>query len=246
MCGSIGAGVATYEGYEAWKRWPAEEFARFDEADRAYFEAEFAAAGLRPVAPSNILELGFGNGAFAGWARSRGFSYTGVEQSAELVRRAREAGFRALSTSDDLWTALAEHSLDVVVAFDVFEHLGLDDLRSLLSTLRGKLVAGGVVLARVPSGDSPFGRAILHGDLTHRTALGSSAVHQLAVLCGLEVVAIRPPQLPVRGLGLRRGARRLALRGAQNFVGRAINLAFHDGEPRVITANMVFTLRRGY
>lgn len=61
----------------------------------------------------------------------------------------------------------------------------------------------------------------------------------------LGPVAIRPPRHPARGVGPRRGARTLASREVRRMSGRAINLALHCGEPRVITANVGFALRRG-
>ncbi len=230
--------------YEDWKGWSPETFGRFTDADAAAFAAEFARAGLSVAGPMRLVELGFGNGGFAGWARAQGHDYAGTEASEQLVERARASGFRVAHASEPLSALAGEGTLDAVVAIDVLEHLALDDLRALLADVRTRLRPGGVLLARVPSGDSPFGRAILHGDLTHRTALGSSAVRQLAQACGFEVVHVSPPALPVRGLGVRRGLRRLAVREAQRWVGRAINLAFHDGQPAVITANMVFALRK--
>lgn len=229
--------------YESWKAWAPEDFGRFDDADAAAFSAELERAGLTS-GPWKLLELGFGNGTFAGWAREQGHDYAGTEASELLVERARAAGFKVALASEPLAALADEGTLDAVVAFDVLEHLAIDDLRHLLADVRTRLKPGGVLLARVPSGDSPFGRAILHGDLTHRTALGSSAVRQLANESGFELLHASPPALPIRGLGLRRGLRRLALRETQRLVGRAISLAFHDGQRTVITANMVFVLRK--
>lgn len=236
--------MSTVERYEEWKNWSPEAFGRFDDLQDASFTAEFRKAGLALTPPLAILELGFGNGALAGWATQRGFDYTGTETNDVLIERAKAAGFRAVASSVGLESLFAAESLDALVAFDVLEHLSIGEIEALLATSRSLLRPGGVVLARVPSGDSPFGRAILHGDLTHRTALGSQAVSQLASRTGFELVSVAPPELPVRGLGLKRGLRRFALRETQRWISRGINLVFHDGHPRVITGTMVFVLRK--
>ena len=137
-----------------------------------------------------------------------------------------------------------QESFDAVVAFDVLEHLHVSEIQSFLLDANALLKPGGVVLARVPSGDSPFGRAVFHGDLTHLTALGSSAVAQLASKTGFLVEDIGAPRLPVGGVGLVRGLRRVLLRSAQTVVARLINALFHEGQPRVITPNLVFILRK--
>lgn len=233
-----------YRGYEGWKRWSPESFGQYSPLEAAYFELEIARTGLLPEANLQVLELGFGNGTFAGWARDMHLSYTGTELIGGLVERATRAGIRAVSNDVELTSVAYAGTLDLAVAFDVFEHLELGALQAVLKELRGLLRPGGCVLARVPSGDSPFGRAIFHGDLTHRLALGSSAIHQLAGLCGLDVVEIGPPSLPLRGGGLRRTVRRTVLLAAQRVAAKAINAIFHDNQPRVITPNLVFVLRK--
>lgn len=234
----------TYQGYESWKNWSPHSFGMFSSADAAYFRLELMRTGLALAPGLQVLELGFGNGTFAGWAKSMQLSYMGTELLDTLVELATHAGIRALGHKVELGSVIDACSLDLAVAFDVFEHLDLDAVQSRLVELRSLLRAGGCVLARVPSGDSPFGRAIFHGDLTHRLALGSSAVRQLASICDFDVVHIGPPSLPVRGIGFKRAVRRVTLLSAQRIVARAINLIFHDNQPRVITPNLVFVLRK--
>lgn len=231
--------------YAEWKEWRAESFGDCGPATAVYYEAELARARLDLAAPLDVLELGFGNGSFAGWARSRGFAYAGSELSPELRARATDAGFRAYDADfERMFAELGPESLDLVVAFDVLEHMELGELESLLESARRALRPGGCVLARVPSGDSPFGRAIYHGDLTHRCALGSSAVAQLAATHGFRLDDVGPPRLPLRGVGVRRAVRRGLVLLAQKVIGRVINVVFHHNQPRVITSNLVFVLRK--
>lgn len=235
----------SYDGYENWKHWEENTFGNWSVVDAAYFEAELQNAGIVSGVGLRFYEIGFGNGAFAGYACATGAEYFGSELNESLLERAREFGLNVFDGGIKQALAMSKpESFDAVVAFDVLEHLDVEEIKSFLMDARALLKQEGVMLARVPSGDSPFGRAILHGDITHRTALGSSAVRQLASQTGLEVINIGPPQLPILGLGPLRAIRRGGIRLAQALIAKFINLVFHDGQSRVITANMVFVLRK--
>jgi SAM-dependent methyltransferase len=234
-----------YDGYADWKGWGELAFGKWSSVDGAYFSAELRRADIDSCAALRFYELGFGNGAFSGYVRSMGGEYFGSEINGNLLERAKTLGLNVFEGGIE--QALAQcgrGSLDVVVAFDVLEHLDMPEIRSFLTDASELLRPGGIVLARVPSGDSPFGRAIFYGDITHCTALGSSAVLQLASQSGFEMVDIGPPRLPMRGVGPIRAMRRGGVRLAQTVIAYFINLVFHDGQPRVITANMVFVLRK--
>src|SRR5262249_31660385 len=126
------------------------------------------------------------NGAFLAWARRRGAEVSGVELIASLVEQARRHGYDAQNAS--LLTLLAAgRQFDVIVAFDVFEHWPADELLANLRLARTLLTRDGLLLARFPNGQSPFGRVYQHGDLTHVTALSSSSVTQLAQMTGFAV-----------------------------------------------------------
>jgi SAM-dependent methyltransferase len=234
-----------FRGYREWKGWTAESFGVCGPVQAAYYAAELARARLETGRPLDVMEVGFGNGEFAGWAHAQGFSYTGSELVPELRRQATAAGFRVYDGDCGRLPAdLGPQSLDLVVAFDVLEHLELEALEALLAGVHVVLRPGGCLLARVPSGDSPFGRATQHGDLTHRLTLGTSAVEQLAARHRFLVVDVGAPRLPLRGVGLRRAARRALLLAAQKMIGGIINATFHANQRRVITGSLVFVLRK--
>lgn len=233
-----------YDHYSEWKGWTMGDFLHFTENEAIYYAAELKRAGFNELASPKCLELGFGNGAFAGWATSQGIAWTGVEVQRELVDLATARKLCVFASLEEAASFLGAGTIDLVVGFDVFEHLEAPELVEVLKGVYCVLKSGGVLLARVPSGDSPFGRAIFHGDITHRIALGSSAIHQLASQTGFEVMDVGPPQYPILGLGLVRAIRRGCIRLAQMIIARFINLVFHDGQPRVITANLVFVLRK--
>lgn len=183
------------DDYVEWKDWdPIGHFGECSELDRKYFDAEIARLPITEI--GNVLELGFGNGSFLGFARSKGLKVTGVEAIESQVRMARERGFEAFMP--DRVADIAPCSLDLVVAFDVLEHIAQSELPSLFSTIYGKLRPGGLFLARFPNGDSPFGMPYQNGDVTHVTVLGSGKLRYFAKRAGLKVVYCAAPCLILR------------------------------------------------
>lgn len=233
-----------YDSYREWKDWSAQAFGEVSRADGAYFAAELARCGVTNLARVTVLEIGFGNGAFASWATQRGAIYKGVEVISELVQRGREKGFDVYSADVPLDTCVEQGALDIAVAFDVFEHLDQADLSAMLTKVYNALKSGGALIARVPSGDSPFAGAIQHGDFTHRLIIGSSAVRQLASSVGYLVEQVREPAFPIHGGGLKSSARRAAVRLARSLAYPIVTNLFMGGGSPVLSPTMLFVLRK--
>jgi len=174
------------EPYAQWKGWDEASFGRFNECEARYYQWHVKRA-IAGGAPRRVLEVGFGNGAFLGYGRDRGWEMTGVELSAELRGRAERAGYRTAPSVDAL---ASEAPFDLVVLFDVLEHIEADHVLDFVGKLRALLASDGALLLRVPNGDSPFGGRHQHGDLTHRLAIGEIMLRQIAAACDLRVTAI--------------------------------------------------------
>lgn len=235
--------VSERKSYSDWKRWSEEAFARPGSDEGRYFTLELSASGVGPLQGRRVLEIGFGNGAFAGWALEAGADYRGVEADPELLARARGSGLRVMAAGQPLTEFAEEATVDLIVGFDVFEHVDRAVLPCLFREMRTLLKPGGLLIGRVPSGDSPFGRVFQNGDLTHLTALGSEAVRQLAAMAGLEVVAVRGPVSPAAG-GVRARFRRAVKQGVRRLVYPVVARLLMDWPGAVLTPNMVFVLRR--
>lgn len=159
-----------------------------------------------------------------------------------MVERGREKLYEVYSSNAALTNVVESDSLDIVVAFDVLEHCDQLSLRSLLREAHSILKPSGCLIARVPSGDSPFGRAVQHGDLTHRLTLGSSAVRQLADEIGFLVRQIREPAFPLLGLGTASFLRRLGVWVARRLVFPVVRRMFMGGADIVLSPDMTFVL----
>lgn len=230
--------------YVGWKGWHGADFGQFGPEDALYYVQELQTSGIASVLGLRVGELGYGNGAFAGWVRKAGGHWVGREAIPELQQRAAEAGFEVIASEADFPNACGPGKLDLMVAFDVIEHLELDDIRSFLGEAKEALRAGGLLLVRLPSGDSPFSDAIYRGDLTHRTLLGSGAMRQLAMETGLEVCQVRSPALPVWGLGPVRAARRMAVRLMQTLAFSFVRHVLMGHGTAVLSPNMIVVLRK--
>lgn len=243
---SWGLGVERdpFEAYRKWKRWDEGSFGQPNRLEERYFDLELRQSGIDLDKKLRALEIGFGNGAFAGWCRRRGWNYSGIELDPSLVERAREAGFDAHVAAAPLPAAVLERSFDVIVAFDVIEHMEVPDLRALLTACGTVLAPGGVLIARFPNGDSPFSGTHQNGDVTHRLHLGASAIHQLASWTGLRVVQTRDQAMPIRGIGRKAGRRQFGRLVVGRMTGWFVGRYFHSGRPTPVGANLVAVLAR--
>lgn len=186
-------GSPDYAGYTEWKSWDAAGFMAPAAAERAYYAAELRG---HAIAGQPILELGFGNGGFLAWARDEGALPHGTELQPALADRGAAAGISLVDP--DLSRLLPAHTarFALVAAFDVFEHIDIADLPALLATIADLLADGGLLVARYPNGQSPFGRAHQHGDLTHRATLSAGIMRQLAAGLPFDEVHLGNPAHP--------------------------------------------------
>jgi 2-polyprenyl-3-methyl-5-hydroxy-6-metoxy-1,4-benzoquinol methylase len=230
--------------YLAWKDWDNGAFGAVSTKDAAYFTLELRRAGIRLDHQSAVLEVGFGNGNFFGWVRKFTQRYVGIEANQVLLDRAHEAGAEVYAASQPLEQVAAGRKFDLIVIFDVLEHLELDGIVGLLRACRECLAIDGTILFRVPSGDSPFSAPLFNGDITHKTLLGSKAIAQLTVIVGLQPIAIRGQAFPVRGMGLVVALNRSAIVVARALTARLINAVYNGNERMVVDMNLVALLRR--
>ncbi len=237
-------GETSYDSYQHWKGWAAAGFGVCGQADAAYFAVELSRSGIPDIRGVRILELGFGNGAFAGWAVQGEGIYTGVEAIPALVSLGRERGFDVSEAGHGLGELTGLEAVDVVVAFDVLEHLEVPAIRSKLEEIHAVLKPNGLFIARLPSGDSPFARAVQHGDLTHRSILGSSAMRQLGEWTGLSVEQVRAPALPLTGLGMGAFLRRIVVLAGRAVTYPLISRLFMGGGSPVLSPNMIVVFRK--
>ncbi len=178
--------------YTDWKGWLESSFCKFSKYQKNYFDAEIL-PHLSSCNNVTILEVGYGNGVFLGWCLSKKYHIQGIEVIPELVRRAIESGIPAYDSiySQELSNSIS--SIDLIVAFDVLEHIPDSDLSHFVKRVGQLLKEGGRFVFRIPNGDSPFGLPYQNGDLTHKSSIGRNKIQQLANEAGFVVEKIETP-----------------------------------------------------
>ena len=186
------------------------------------FRLEFAKLSLK--ASSLVLEVGFGNGHFLKWARKQGYQIYGQERSLDLVTSLKKQGFSCFHVSES--KELSSKKFDLIMAFDVFEHLGFEESISKLSEWLGLLADGGQILLRFPNGSSPFSGHYFWGDATHITLWTQSKLTDACDRVGLTLVAFRNPVLPLAGRGLLHAIMRAFRKAAMSIIEFFLGIVF--------------------
>jgi hypothetical protein len=230
-----------YEGYEVAQGWHSEGFSRFSSDQENYFKAE-----ILPLMPSastsvRVLDIGFGNGSFLGWAKSLGYACTGLEVNERLVHRANNAGIPAVSDFSDI-QASENQLFQVVTAFDVLEHIRREDLINFLRDVRSICSCDAVVILRFPNGDNPFSVFMQNGDVTHQTWIGRGMLRQIAHLAGFDVASLRAPVIPTKGSTLKRRVTVALGSHARWAVGKMISTLFMGGAELSLSPNLLAVL----
>lgn len=184
--------------YLKWKSWRTDQFASLSKKDSAYFSAEIARTRNIFDKETKVLDIGFGNGNFLAYAKKQAWDVCGIEANQFLVETARENGFSAKHASD--LSTFPDNSFDLIVAFDVLEHIPQIALPNFLNSVKRTLKDGGFFIARFPNGDSPFGLYYQNGDITHVTSIGSGKVQYFADQTNMELLFVGGEALPIFGI----------------------------------------------
>ncbi len=158
------------EEYLFWKSWGKQSFATLEKRESRYFDKIVAVCNLNSSNSIKVLEVGFGNGSFLKYCTNQEWDVTGCEINEHLVEMGKNEGYDVFHS--DKMSSLNDQSFDLIVAFDVLEHIPVDQALSFLSNLKRLLKNGGVLVARFPNGDSPFSLPFQNGDTTHVNYIG--------------------------------------------------------------------------
>jgi 2-polyprenyl-3-methyl-5-hydroxy-6-metoxy-1,4-benzoquinol methylase len=182
--------------YISWKKW-GHNFSFLKKNESAYYSAEISRTKNKFLKDSKVLEIGFGNGGFLKYAKEMGWDITGTELNHELVNIANSLGYKAF-VAEDL-SIFKSDSFDLVVAFDVLEHIPNDKFMNFIFEVKRVLVPDGYFIARFPNGDSPFGLKIQNGDFTHISSIGSGKVFSLQAITKMKLIYFGGEAQPIIG-----------------------------------------------
>lgn len=227
------------KAYVDWKSWQRADFGRPTAASCAYFSKLWTTFIGGSRTPYRVLEIGFGNGQFLGWCQQQGQAVAGVETNGELLACARQAGFDSHASL----TELSDKGFDLIVLFDVIEHLPETELPAYLRMLKHRLAENGQIILRTPNGGSPFGLNNQHGDPTHTAILTRNKLKYLAHGAGLRVHYCGKDIYPLYSGRLHSLPGRLLRCVLSRGLEALIRFAFAPQPPGILSANLLTVLR---
>ena len=149
---------------------------------------------------ATIMDLGCGNGVLLLAARQQGYvQLSGVDGSAEQVAIAHRVGINEVREGD-IFAELAHTASaakDVIITYDVIEHLTKPVLLHLMAEIRRVLRAGGRWIIHAPNAESPFFGRIRYGDFTHELAFTRQSLSAVLHAGGfVDVICVEDAPIP--------------------------------------------------
>ncbi|MCJ9429983.1 class I SAM-dependent methyltransferase [Kordiimonas marina] len=180
------------EEYVAFKNW--DLAFKPTELESELYEGDFRDITIKGKA---VLDIGFGNGGFMGWAKEKGATVSGIEVISDAVHGGKDFGFDTyLYPGFD--TDAFEGHFDLIVALDLFEHLTIQQINDYLGLIEKCLKPNGQVVLRFPNGQSPFGRIYQYADVTHISVLSAKIMEQLLGPTNLTITSVREPYFAIQ------------------------------------------------
>lgn len=173
-----------YTDYSNWKGWLTEiPFAEQSEVQDKRFKLQLERFAI-PYKQINALEIGYGNGGFIRFLTNNASKIEGVEIQESLLEAAKKIGVPVQRSINDVTCG----PYDLIVAFDVLEHLTAEELKSFFQKCQSLLKDDGAMLFRFPNAESFAGLGAQNGDFTHITAIAQTKLQQIIEPCGFKIV----------------------------------------------------------
>ena len=175
-----------YEGYDELKGW--DSFFK-----PSFREAQLFAKEFRKIELTNkyFIDIGFGSGALVGWAMEQRAIVAGVEIQEKLLEAAQNCGVKAFSILNEA----PSNTYDVVTAFDVMEHVPLDEIPVFLNEVYRVAKSNATVMFRFPNCQSPAGLICQFGDHTHVSMLSGPFMAHMFKKAGFINIAYNGAQI---------------------------------------------------
>jgi SAM-dependent methyltransferase len=137
-----------------------------------------------------ILDAPCGHGNFLYFLRACGLrNFLGVDISQDRVAIAKSLGLPA--TQGDVFLAVKQgKGLAMIACIDFLEHIEKEKTPAFLEDCKNALCKGGVLLIRMPVGDSIFGCYDAQNDFTHKWSTNSNVIEGLLLQSGFSEVRV--------------------------------------------------------
>ena len=222
--------------YSDWKNWDSNKFGQFTIEQKIYFKkiiSEFPHV-------KEVLEIGYGNGSFLGWCNQEKISICGVETDIDLLSRAKRNGFSVFQSV----AKIKSKKFDLIVLFDVLEHIPQNKILSLMKQLNHLLEKNGNIVIRVPNGSSPFGLSNQHGDITHITIISATKLAYWSKLSQLKITYCGSDFNPIYNGSILKTPSRLIKKVLCIVLEKLVRYIFSPQSKGVLSANLLCFLKK--
>jgi hypothetical protein len=172
------------------KGWDKAPFMHPSEGEIMFYEHYLGGLSMDGA---KVLEIGFGNGNFIGWAKQRGAIIYGTEIQQSALDKASQYGVNVLPADVSKSADVLKDQLLAIAALDVMEHLSIDQNISFLLSAAIMLKQDGLLLIRFPNGQSPLALPVQYGDRSHVSVLSIPIINQLMVDLPFSVIYAGEP-----------------------------------------------------
>ena len=201
---------------------------------------------IQPMLPSPdigpVLDIGCGQGELVRLLLQDGYDAEGVDISPEQVSIANAAGVtRVWEANYHDYLISRASCYAAVTATDLLEHLTKSEVLATYDAVAAALIPGGVFIARVPNGVSPFGGHIQYGDFTHESVFTARAIKQIAAAAGY--VSVNAIACPPAAHGALSAARAAVWKSVSACYRLALAAETGTFRGHIVTQNLTFAAR---
>jgi 2-polyprenyl-3-methyl-5-hydroxy-6-metoxy-1,4-benzoquinol methylase len=190
---------------------------------------------------SRILDIACGEGALLDFLRTEGFTaLSGFDISPENVRLCHEIGLPFVQQADALRLAeRPESGFELILAFDLIEHLPKQSAASFLEQVRAKLAPRGSIVLQTPNMGSLYAAHNRYYDLSHEFGVTEKSAIDLLMLSGFErrAIEVKPSWTATTSLGRLR-------EWHVRFMHHLIFIGEGSRRPRIPTMNLLIRATR--
>ena len=230
--------------YLKYKNWSEDNFGFFDKNEKMKFSSELKRIDRKLYPGIKILEIGYGNGGFLKYATSNNYDVVGLETNGLLVETAIKNGYNCYSA--DQMEKFLPQSFDIIVAFNVLEHISQESFLPYLKSLNNLLNRDGRLLAVFPNGDSPLGLPNQNGDLTHLNFIGKGKINYISDNLDMKIIYFGGESQPIFGVGFRLSIYRVLTIPIKFILNYMLNILFTPrNKISYLSSNLVVVLQSG-
>lgn len=140
-----------------------------------------------------IVDLGCGDGRVLPLLKEKmGYGHVcGVDISSSQVKLARQHTPNVELGDVIEFLRTTPKYFDLILAFDLIEHLSKNEVLEFIERCYSKLNKGGRIVIQTPNAASPFFGTVRYGDYTHELAFTSNVLSQLLRRAGFSSIESR-------------------------------------------------------